>query len=227
VEIKQAMIDWWGPILFEYYSGTEANGSTAITSHEWLNHKGSVGRAIHGELRIVDEDDQELPANSIGTVYFANGSDFAYYKDPEQTAAAMNDRGWSTLGDLGYLDEEGFLYLRDRKSFMIISGGVNIYPQEIENTLINHEEVADVAVFGVPNDEFGEEVKAVVQLNDNTKASPGTADLLINYCREKISHAKCPRSIDFVDLLPRHPTGKLYKRELREQYWKNHQSRII
>ncbi|MBQ61243.1 MAG: acyl-CoA synthetase [Gammaproteobacteria bacterium] len=227
VEIKQAMIDWWGPILFEYYSGTEANGSTAITSQEWLTHKGSVGRAIHGEVRIVDEDDQELPANSIGTVYFANGSDFAYYKDPEQTAAARNERGWSTLGDVGYLDEDGFLYLRDRKSFMIISGGVNIYPQEIENTLINHEDVADVAVFGIPNDEFGEEVKAVVQLGDHSKASAQTADLLIDYCRSKISHAKCPRSIEFSEALPRHPTGKLYKRELREQYWKNHRSRII
>ena len=227
VAIKQFMIDWWGPILYEYYSGTEANGSTAITSQEWLSHKGSVGRAIHGELRIVDDDDRELPAHSIGTVYFANGSDFAYYKDPDQTAAAKNERGWSTLGDMGYVDEEGFLYLCDRRSFMIISGGVNIYPQEIENTLINHEDIADVAVFGVPNDEFGEEDKAVVQLIDNSKASPETAENLIDYCRSRISHAKCPRSIDFMEFLPRHPTGKLYKRELRDRYWKDRQSRII
>lgn len=227
VDIKQFMIDWWGPILYEYYSGTEANGSTAITSEEWLTHKGSVGRAIHGELRIVDDEDRELPAHKIGTVYFANGSDFTYYKDPDKTAAAKNARGWSTLGDIGYVDDEGFLYLRDRKSFMIISGGVNIYPQEIENTLINHEDVADVAVFGIPNDEFGEEVKAVVQLNDASKASKEIANILIDYCRARISHAKCPRTIDFMESLPRHPTGKLYKNELRDPYWKDHPSRIL
>lgn len=227
VDIKQFMIDWWGPILYEYYSGTEANGSTAITSQEWLSHKGSVGRAIHGEIRILDDNDRLLPARSIGTVYFANGSDFTYYKDPDKTAAARNDKGWTTLGDIGYVDEEEFLYLCGRKSFMIISGGVNIYPQEIENTLINHEDVADVAVFGVPNDEFGEEVKAVVQLNDNSKASEELANILIDYCRDRISHAKCPRTIDFMESLPRHPTGKLYKKELKDQYWKDRPSRII
>ena len=227
VDIKQFMIDWWGPILYEYYSGTELMGSTAITSEEWLRHKGSVGREIHGEIHILNDEGQELPSHSIGTVYFANGSDFAYYKDPEKTAAAKNDKGWSTLGDMGYVDEEGYLYLCDRKSFMIISGGVNIYPQEIENMLINHEDVADVAVFGVPNNEYGEEVKAVVQLIDNSKATPDTAAQLIDYCRKHISHAKCPRSIDFKSSLPRHPTGKLYKHELRDPYWKGRQSRII
>ncbi|MCB1646814.1 MAG: acyl-CoA synthetase [Pseudomonadales bacterium] len=227
IAIKQAMIDWWGPVLYEYYSGTEANGSTAINSQEWLTHKGSVGRAIHGELRILDDEGRELPAGKSGGVYFANGSDFSYYKDPEKTAAARSVQGWTTLGDIGYVDEEGYLYLQDRKSFMIISGGVNIYPQEVENLLVTHPAVMDVAVIGVPNEEFGEEVKAVVQLTAGHEASAGLADALIAFCREHISHVKCPRSVDFVAELPRHPTGKLYKRKLREQYWAGHQTAII
>ncbi|MCB1691274.1 MAG: acyl-CoA synthetase [Pseudomonadales bacterium] len=219
VTVKDAMIDWFGPILYEYYSGTEANGSTAITSREWLSHKGSVGRAIHGELHILDDDGVELPVGETGTVYFANGSDFSYYKDPEKTRAARSSQGWTTLGDIGYVDDEGYLYLKDRKSFMIISGGVNIYPQEVEDCLVTHPAVADVAVFGVPNDEFGEEVKAAVQLVDPALASPALAQGLIDWCRERISHAKCPRSVDFEPELPRHPTGKLYKRKLRDRYW--------
>ncbi len=219
IDIKQQMIDWFGPILYEYYSGTEANGSTAITSEEWLAHPGSVGRAIHGEIHILDDDGKPLPVGEIGTVYFARGSSFSYYKDPEKTALAHNEQGWSTLGDIGYLDEEGFLYLKDRKSFMIISGGVNIYPQETENVLINHPLVADVAVFGVPNAEFGEEVKAVVELLAPTQGNEQLAETLIDFCRASISHVKCPKSIDFVTSLPRHPTGKLYKRKLRDQYW--------
>lgn len=227
VEIKQRMIDWWGPILYEYYSGTEANGSTAISSEEWLRHKGSVGKAIHGEIHILDEDGKDLPPGEIGTVYFANGSDFSYYKDPEKTAAAKTEDGWSTLGDMGYVDEEGYLYLRDRKSFMIISGGVNIYPQEIENVLINHPAVSDVAVFGVPNEEFGEEVKAVVQLADDRQGCHAMESELIEWCRSRISHAKCPKSIDFREDMPRHPTGKLYKRLLRDEYWRERDSSII
>jgi len=219
IDIKQKIIDWFGPKLYEYYSGTEANGSTAITTEEWLTHKGSVGKAIHGELRILDDAGAEVPNGEIGTVYFANGSDFSYYKDPEKTAQAKNKAGWSTLSDMGYVDDEGYLYLRDRKLFMIISGGVNIYPQETENILINHDLVADVAVFGVPNDEFGEEVKAVVELLDPALASEDLAVELIKYCRQSISHVKCPKSIDFIEQLPRHPTGKLYKRKLRDSYW--------
>lgn len=224
VDIKQRMIDWWGPILYEYYSGTEANGSTAITSEEWLRHKGSVGKAIHGEVHILDDDGNELPSGEIGMVYFANGSDFSYYKDPDKTDAAKTSDGWSTLGDMGYVDEAGYLYLRDRKSFMIISGGVNIYPQEVENVLINHPAVSDVAVFGIPNEEFGEEVKAVVQPARDHNASKQLEAELIAWCRARISHVKCPRSIDFRSELPRHPTGKLYKRILRDEYWRRHES---
>ncbi len=227
IHIKERMIDWWGPTLYEYYSGTEANGSTAISSEEWLHHRGSVGRSIHGEVHILDEQGNELPAHRTGTVYFANGSDFSYYKDPENTLAAKTADGWSTLGDIGYLDDDAYLYLKDRQSFMIISGGVNIYPQEVEDALITHPDIYDVAVFGIPNAEFGEEVKAVVQLIDQRSASTEMAVSLIAFCRERISHVKCPRSVDFVAKLPRHPTGKLYKRELRDQYWEGHESKLL
>ena len=221
IDIKQRMINWLGPILYEYYSGTEANGSTAITSKEWQSHRGSVGRAIHGEIHILDDDGVELPTGELGLVYFANGSDFSYYKDPAKTAQAKTDEGWSTLGDIGYVDHDGYLYLKDRKSFMIISGGVNIYPQETENILVNHPQVIDAAVFGVPNEEFGEEVKAVVQLLDPNDASDQLALELIEFCRGFISHVKCPKSIDFTGQLPRHPTGKLYKQALKDKYWRS------
>lgn len=219
IEIKSQMIDWFGPVIYEYYSGTEANGSTAISTAEWLAHKGSVGRAIHGEIHILDDDGVEVPVGTTGLVYFANGSDFHYHKDPEKTALAKTSQGWSTLGDIGYVDKDGYLYLKDRKSFMIISGGVNIYPQEVENCLVSHPLVADVAVFGIPNPEFGEEVKAVVQLIDHGAANSQLEAALIEWCRERISHVKCPKSVDFVAELPRHPTGKLYKRALRDPYW--------
>lgn len=227
IHIKEKMINWWGPILYEYYSGTEANGSTAINSTEWLAHKGSVGKPIHGELRILDDEDAILPTGQAGLVYFANGTDFQYYKDPEKTLAAKNKYGWSTLGDIGYLDTDGYLYLKDRKSFMIISGGVNIYPQEIEDVLISHPQVRDVAVFGIPNAEYGEEVKAVVQPAHPNYQTRQMQEELIAYCRENLSHFKCPRSIDFMTDLPRHPNGKLYKAELRAPYWKSHTSNIL
>lgn len=231
VIIKEKMMAWWGPVLYEYYSGTEANGSTAISPEEWLSHKGSVGRAIHGEVHVLDEEGKELPPGQTGTVFFAKGSDFHYYKDPEKTASAKNALGWSTLGDMGYVDEENYLYLTDRKSFMIVSGGVNIYPQEVENLLTAHPLVADVAVFGVPNEEFGEEVKAVVELVEELIDKPSSRDdlatELILWCRERISHLKCPRSIEFMEKLPRHPTGKLYKRQLRDKYWVSHSSKIV
>ncbi len=229
VDIKQAMIDWWGEILYEYYSGTESNGSTAITSAEWLKHPGSVGKAFHGELHILDDDNRPLPTGSIGGVYFAKGTPFAYHKDPEKTAAAQSPQGYTTLGDMGYLDEDGYLYLKDRRSFMIISGGINIYPQEIEDLLVTHEAVIDAAVFGIPDSEFGESVKAVVELNPSyPKALQATVgETLMAYCRANLSHVKCPRSIDVSEKLPRHPTGKLYKGQLRAPYWAEHSSMII
>ena len=170
VEVKGRMIDWWGPILIEYYAGSEGNGVTVSNSQQWLSHRGTVGKAVVGSVKIVNEEDQEAPTGEIGTVYFADTPQFSYHNDPEKTKRAYNARGWSTLGDVGYLDDEGFLYLTDRKSYMIISGGVNIYPQETEDVLITHPAIADVAVFGVPNEEMGEEVKAVVQPHDMSRA---------------------------------------------------------
>jgi len=219
-DVKEAMIAWWGPILYEYYAGTEANGVTVVDSAQWAAHRGSVGRALVGELKIVDDETgAELPPRAVGSVYFANGLSFAYHNDPEKTRGAHNERGWSTLGDVGFLDEDGFLYLTDRKAYTIISGGVNIYPQEAEDMLLGHPEVVDVAVFGVPNPEMGEEVKAVVQPVDMLVAGPELEARLIAYCRERLSALKCPRSIDFSADLPRTPTGKLMKRHLRDRYW--------
>ena len=219
VDVKAKMIEWWGPILIEYYAGSEGNGVTVSTSQQWLTHRGTVGRAVVGKVKILDENDEERPVGEIGTVYFADAPVFTYHNDPEKTRKAYNDKGWSTLGDVGYLDAEGFLYLTDRKSYMIISGGVNIYPQETEDVLITHPAVSDVAVFGVPNEEMGEEVKAVVQPHDMTKAGKELEAELIVFCRKHLSPIKCPKSIDFEPELPRTPTGKLVKRHLRDKYW--------
>ena len=219
VDVKAKMIDWWGPILIEYYAGSEGNGVTVCTSQQWLEHRGSVGRAVVGKIKILGEDGDEMPTGEIGQVYFADAPAFTYHNDPEKTKRAYNDKGWSTLGDVGYLDADGFLYLTDRKSYMIISGGVNIYPQETEDVLITHPDVADVAVFGVPNEEMGEEVKAVVQPHDMARAGKALEEQLILFCRQRLSPIKCPRSVDFEPELPRTPTGKLVKRHLRERYW--------
>jgi acyl-CoA synthetase (AMP-forming)/AMP-acid ligase II len=219
VDIKARMIDWWGPILIEYYAGSEGNGVTVSTSEEWLSHRGSVGRAVVGKVKILSDDDQELPSGEIGGVYFADAPQFAYHNDPEKTERAYNAKGWSTLGDVGYLDADGYLYLTDRKAYMIISGGVNIYPQETEDILITHPAVADVAVFGVPNEEMGEEVKAIVQPHDMSRAGKELEAELILFCRERLSPIKCPRSVEFDPELPRTPTGKLVKRHLRDRYW--------
>jgi long-chain acyl-CoA synthetase len=219
IPVKEQMIEWWGPVLFEYYAGTESNGFVQLNSEEWLAHRGSVGRPLNCELHICDDDGNELPVGEPGTIYFGGGGQFEYHDDPAKTADSRHAKGWTTLGDVGYLDEDGYLYLTDRKHFMIISGGVNIYPQEAENVLITHEAVIDVAVFGVPNEEFGEEVKAVVQPRDMADATPELALELMDYCRSQLSHIKCPRSIDFREELPRHPTGKLYKRLLKDEYW--------
>ncbi len=227
IPVKEQMIDWWGPVLHEYYAGTEGNGFTAIDSEQWLAHKGSVGRCLTAVLHILDDEGNELPTGETGTIYFEGGGKFEYHNDPDKTAESRTEQGWTTLGDVGYLDEEGYLYLTDRKAFMIISGGVNIYPQEAENALITHPKVTDVAVVGIPNEEFGEEVKAVVQPVDMAEAGPDLERELIEYCQSQLSKIKCPRSIDFEAELPRHPTGKLYKRLLKDRYWGKHETRIV
>lgn len=219
VEVKQQMIDWWGPVIYEYYSSTEGTGFTFVDSENWLTHKGTVGVPLNCEVHIVGEDGEDLPVGEVGTVYFGSPlQTFEYYREPEKTAASHNDKGWSTMGDVGYLDEDGYLYLTDRKNFMIITGGVNVYPQEVENLLITHPAVADVAVFGIPNEEFGEEVKAVVQPQNWEGSGPELAEDLIAWCREHLSVVKCPRSLDFMEELPRMDNGKLYKRRLRDAY---------
>ncbi|HVN52542.1 MAG TPA: AMP-binding protein, partial [Acidimicrobiales bacterium] len=184
VEVKRRMIEWWGPILHEYYAGTEGNGFVYTNSQDWLAHPGTVGRNLTGEIHIVGDDGQEVPVGEAGTIWFGGNAEFEYHNDPDKTAESRDPRGWSTLGDVGRLDEDGFLYLTDRKSYMIISGGVNIYPQETENLLALHPKVADVAVIGVPNEDFGEEVKAVVQPADMADAGPDLERALIAYCRE-------------------------------------------
>src|SRR5690606_25982171 len=226
VEVKQRMMDWWGPVLHEYYAGTEGNGFVYASPQDWLAHPGTVGRAIAGVVHIVDEEGRELPPGEEGTVYFEGGSRFEYHNDPEKTADSYLPNGWSTLGDVGRLDEDGFLYLTDRRAHMIITGGVNVYPQEAENVLAMHPAVLDVAVIGVPDEDLGEAVTAVVQLVDPSRASPELAQELIDHCRARLAHVKCPRSVDFRDELPRHPTGKLYKRLLRDEYWAGRDRRI-
>jgi acyl-CoA synthetase (AMP-forming)/AMP-acid ligase II len=220
-EVKAQMIDWFGPIIHEYYAGTEGNGFVYCNSEDWLAHRGTVGQAILGTIHILDDDGAEQPVGEAGTVYFEGGSEFSYHNDSEKTASSRdpNGRGWSTLGDIGRLDEDGFLYLTDRKAYMVITGGVNVYPQEAENVLALHPKVTDVAVFGVPNEDFGEEVKAVVEPASMDDAGPDLEQELIAYCKEHLADVKCPRSIDFRPELPRHPTGKLYKRLLKDDYW--------
>lgn len=227
IPIKEQMIEWWGPVINEYYAGTEGNGFCQINSEDWLGHRGSVGKAVMGEVRIVDGNGVETSTGSSGTIYFAKGREFEYHKDPAKTAASRHSKGWTTLGDIGYLDKDEFLYLTDRKAFMIISGGVNIYPQEIENLLVTHPKVMDVAVIGVPNEEFGEEVRAVVQALDTKLHGPVLESELLTFCMNHLSRIKCPRKIDFDPELPRHENGKLYKRLLRDRYWGNKTSRIV
>ena len=219
VDVKEQMIGWWGPIVHEYYAGTENNGFCSITPNEWLQHKGSVGRASQGKLHICNEEGMPLEVGQTGAVYFSEGPQFTYHNDSVSTEQTRNSLGWTTLGDIGYLDEEGYLYLVDRKAFMIISGGVNIYPQEIENVLLQHPKVMDAAVVGVPSSDWGEEVKAVVQPVDPLDVGPVLAAELQAFCREKLADFKCPRSIDFDLELPRLPTGKLYKKLVKKRYW--------
>jgi len=226
--VKRGMIDWLGPIITEYYGATEANGFTFCDSAQWLAHPGTVGRPILGELLILDDEGRPCPTGTDGTIWFRGATAFQYFQEPAKTADSRRDDGMtSTVGDVGHVDAEGYLYLTDRKSYMIISGGVNIYPQETENLLSSHPAVLDVAVIGVPDEEMGEEVKAVVQLANPADAGPDLAQELITYCRDRQAHFKCPKTVDFVPDLPRSPTGKLYKRVLRDAYWAGHKTSIV
>jgi len=224
IPVKRQMIEWFGPVIHEYYAGTEGNGFVYCNSDMWMAHQGTVGTPIGCTVHIVGESGEEVPHYESGTIYFEGGASFEYHNDAEKTASSRHPKGWSTLGDVGYLDNDNFLYLTDRKAYMIISGGVNIYPQEAENVLVTHPKVVDVAVFGVPNDDFGEEVKAVVQpvtMPATDEEARALAAELITFCKSELADVKCPRSIDFRVELPRHPTGKLYKRLLKDEYWKD------
>ncbi len=228
--VKEAMFEWWGPIIYEYYAGTELNGLTFASPKDWLSHPGTVGKPVLGVIRICDDEGDEVPVGEVGIVYFEQPvQPFGYHKDPGQTKSSQNPKHptWTTLNDVGRVDEDGFLYLTDRATFMIVSGGVNIYPQEIEDCLVVHPAVEDVAVIGVPNEDLGEEVKAVVQVRPGVEAGPDLEKELIAWTRERLSHYKCPRSVDFEDQLPRLPTGKLYKRILRDRYWGDRDTRIV
>jgi long-chain acyl-CoA synthetase len=228
IPVKEEMIEWVGPILLEYYAATEGIGMTLCDSSEWLTHKGSVGRPVAGQLVILGEDGREVSPGGEGTVWFKGDANFEYFNDPTKTAESRDrTRGLSTVGDVGRVDADGYLYLTDRKTHMIISGGVNIYPQETENLLATHPKVLDAAVIGVPNEDLGEEVKAVVQAAPGVAPGPELERELTAFCREHLAHFKCPRSVDFVGELPRLPTGKLYKRLLRDRYWGDHTSRIV
>ncbi|NML43333.1 AMP-binding protein [Ramlibacter sp. G-1-2-2] len=219
-KVKQAMIDWWGPVINEYYGGSENVGVTYINGPDWLRHPGSVGVPITGEVHITSEDDpeRELPPGEIGLIYFSGGVGFEYHRDATKTRGAFNGRGWGTYGDLGHVDGDGFLFISDRRTDLVISGGVNIYPQEVENALLDHEAVADAAVIGVPHAEFGQEVKAVVQLKPHCAASPQLAGELVEWCRGRLSRIKSPRTVDFVAEVPRSDNGKLLRRVLRDRY---------
>jgi acyl-CoA synthetase (AMP-forming)/AMP-acid ligase II len=226
VDVKHQMMEWFGPIIHEYYGGTEGFAGSTIGPREWLAHPGSVGKPF-SPVHVLSEDGDERPVGESGELFFEGGPRFEYFKDPAKTASVSNDRGWRSLGDVGYLDEGGYLYLTDRSTFMIVSGGVNIYPQEAENLLVMHPKLVDAAVFGVPNDEFGEEVKAVVQPADGVDGGPEFAAELIDYCRAHLAAYKCPRTVEFDPELPRDPNGKLYKRRIRERYWQGRVSRIM
>lgn len=221
-QVKRDVIDWLGPVVWEYYGGTEGGVMSVISSEEWLERPGSVGAVLPTyEVRILDDDGVDVPTGGAGQIWFKqrSGADFEYHNAPEKTAAAHRDGGYATLGDIGYVDEAGYLFLSDRKIDMIISGGVNIYPAEIEGVLVTHPAVRDAAVFGIPHDEMGEEVKAAVELADGHRASDDLERELLGHVRDHLAGYKAPRSVDFEDEFPRHPTGKLYKRLLRDPYW--------
>ncbi|MFM1987662.1 MAG: hypothetical protein RJA99_619 [Pseudomonadota bacterium] len=219
-EVKQRMIDWWGPIVEEYYGGTENVGLTYLSSAQWLAHRGSVGRALVGTIHVVDDDGRELPVGGIGLIRFSGGPTFEYLNDPDKTRAAIDERGWASYGDIGRVDAEGYLYISDRRTDLILSGGVNVYPQEIENVLLEHPAVADAAVIGVPDPEFGERVMALVETRDAVAAAGSDAlrEALHAHCAARLSRIKCPREIVFEARLPRSDTGKLLRRVLKDRY---------
>jgi long-chain acyl-CoA synthetase len=218
VHVKRQMIEWWGPILDEYYSGSEGIGSTNVTSPEWLAHPGSVGRPLDCKVHILDSDGNELDAGKIGDIYFESSNVFEYWKGSEKTKSVTSRQGWRTFGDIGYVDADGYLYLTDRKHFTIISGGVNIYPQEVESALLEHPEIKDAAVIGVPNDEFGQVAIAVVQLVDAAEPTEAMEAALRSFVRDRLGPVKTPKAIKFEQDFPRHATGKLYKQVLVEKY---------
>ena len=218
IHIKRAMIEWWGPVVLEYYAGSEGFGVTVINAEDWLTHPGSVGRATVGVIHIVDDEGRELPAGDIGKIYFSGGPKFEYWNDPQKTKDAYNEKGWATYGDMGYVDAEGYLYMADRRTDLILSGGVNVYPQEIENTMSQHPLIQDVAVVGVPDTVFGQVPKAIVQLRDHGQASEALAHQIIDFCSAQLSRVKMPRSIVFEEALPRLETGKLLRRVLKDRY---------
>ena len=218
IDIKRQMINWWGPVICEYYSSTEGVGFTLIDSEDWLAHPGSVGRPLTGVPKILDDEMKVLAPGEIGQIYFDEIGRFEYFDEPGKTDEAFDTRGWGTVGDMGYLDADGYLYLTDRKNFMIITGGVNVYPAEIEGLLVTHPQIADAAVFGIPNEEYGEEVKAVVQLLDHGEAGDALSGDLILWMKERLSSVKVPKSVDFMEQLPRMDNGKLYKRHLMDAY---------
>ncbi len=226
VDVKRRMLEWWGPVIYEYYAASEGGG-TLVTPEEWLRYPGTVGRAWPGaEIRVLDDEGKDVPTGKIGTVYMALGqADFEYHRDKEKTEANRRE-GFFTVGDVGYLNEEGYLFLCDRKTDMIISGGVNIYPAEVESVLLTHPKVADAAVFGIPHEDWGEEVKAVIEPAAGVEPGPALADEILAFCAANAAKYKCPRSIDFIEVMPRDPNGKLYKRKLRDPYWKGRQRAI-
>jgi long-chain acyl-CoA synthetase len=226
VDVKRRMIEWWGPVVYEYYAASEGGG-TLVTPEEWMQYPGTVGRAWPGsEIRVLDEEGNDVPTGQPGTVFMALGpAEFEYHKDKQKTDANRRGR-FFTVGDVGYLNEEGYLFLCDRKIDMIISGGVNIYPSEIEADLLRHPKVADAAVFGIPNEDWGEEVKAVIEPAPGVKPGPELAAEILEFCAQHMAKYKCPRSIDFIDAMPRDPNGKLYKRKLRDPYWQGRERAI-
>jgi long-chain acyl-CoA synthetase len=226
VDTKHKMIDWWGPVIDEYYAASEGGG-TIVNTEEWLTKPGTVGRPWPiSEIAVFDDEGQRLDANQVGTVYMAmQGVDFEYHKDTTKTSANRIGN-FFTVGDVGYLDDDGYLFLCDRKTDMIISGGANIYPAEIESVLLGHPLIVDVAVFGIPNDDWGEEVKAVAELVDGAVGSPEVAAEILAWCEGRLARYKTPRTIDFIDEMPRDPNGKLYKRKLRDPYWEGRERAI-
>ena len=227
IDVKEQMLEWFGPIIHEYYGLSEGGGFTIVRPEEWIARKGTVGRSVTGTIHVVDDDGAELSPGQVGHLMFENPERFDYHKEPDKTADFFDARGWSRPGDMGWIDADGYVFLADRSSNMIISGGVNIYPQEAEAVLTLHPAIQDVAVIGVPDNDFGEAVKAVVQLKPDIAPDEVLAREIIDYCCARLSPFKCPKTVDFTNDIPRLPTGKLLKRELRKRYWGDGPNQIV